>query len=157
MARSGQPASAVHGVGAGPSRGDRPRRRGANGSPPAPGRRRASRQARLALCILWLVPLVAAAGWSVSAGTAAGLIAGAVLGVLAIPLLLAALAHYDLLRMRGRYGLTEAELDEVARLVPRLAIEPEYASLAPSERRRSVREAGARIVLARRGGPGGAS
>jgi hypothetical protein len=82
---------------------------------------------------------------------------GIVLGILAvvasIPLLLSAFGHYDLLRMKARYGLSEDELDEFMRLVPRISNGPAMAGMAPGERRRHARDTAAGMVRAgRRGG-----
>jgi hypothetical protein len=70
--------------------------------------------------------------------------------VLAIPLLLASYAHFDLLRARSRYGLRNTELDEFARLVPRLASQPEYRELPGRERNRSSKQAAAELIRRRR-------
>lgn len=105
---------------------------------------------QLLFCIFMLLPLVALPVGVFFASKPLGILVGIVSLFLAIPLLLAAFAHFDLLRVKSRYGLSDDELDEFTRLVPRLARRPEFASLPPAEMKRSTKQAAADIIRERR-------
>ena len=82
-----------------------------------------------------------------------GIVLGILSLVLAVPLLIATVAHYDLVRMKARYKLSEDELDEFMRLVPYLSSAPALATLPPRERRRQARDAAAAAVRSGRARP----
>jgi hypothetical protein len=105
-------------------------------------------------CVLMLLPLVALPVGVFFASKLLGLLIGMVSLVLAVPLVLAAVAHLDLHRAKSRYGLSEDELDEFSRLVPRLARKPEYARMRSRDMRRSTKDAAAEIIRLRRSEPG---
>jgi hypothetical protein len=94
-----------------------------------------------------LPPLVILPALAFVISTLLGVVATVVAGILALPLLISIGAHADLLRARSRYGLTDAELQEFARLVPRLASRSEFASGRPTETKRAAKEAAARMLL----------
>lgn len=111
--------------------------------------------AKLVFCILMLLPLVALPVWVFLASKPLGVLVGIVALLLATPLLLAAFAHFDLLRVKSRYGLSDEEIEEFTRLVPRLTRRPEFASLPSKEMKRSVKQAAADMVRERRSRPNG--
>jgi hypothetical protein len=102
-------------------------------------------------CILMLLPLIGLPVAVFLANPLLGVLLGIVSLVLAIPLVLAAVAHFDLHRVKSRYGLSEEELDEFSRLVPRLAARPEFARLRPRDLKRSTKDAAAADIIRRRG------
>jgi hypothetical protein len=105
---------------------------------------------RLLMCIFMLLPLVALPVWIFIASKPLGILAGIVALVLAIPLLVAAIAHYDLLRAKSRYGLSDEEIDEFTRLVPRLTRRPEFARLPAKQMKRSAKQAAADMIIRER-------
>jgi hypothetical protein len=104
----------------------------------------------LLYCLFLLFPLLVLPVGVLVVSTTLGILVAVVAAVLAIPLVIAASAHYDLLRARSRYGLSGDELDEFTRLVPQLARRPEYRSLPARERNRSAKEAAAELIRGRR-------
>lgn len=108
---------------------------------------------RLLACIFMLLPLVALPVWIFLASKPLGIIAGLVALVLAIPLVVAAIAHVDLLRAKSRYGLADEEIPEFTRLVPRLTRQPEYARLPAKEMKRSAKQAAADTIIRKRPRP----
>jgi hypothetical protein len=111
---------------------------------------------QLLLCLLLLVPVVGLPVVAFSISVALGVVVGALSLVLLIPLALATYAHFDLLRVKSRFGLSEEELDEFSRLVPRLAARPEFGRLPRREMRRSTKRAAADIIRERRANSAGA-
>jgi hypothetical protein len=101
-----------------------------------------------------LIPVVAIPALMFLVSTGLGIAATIVSAVLAVPLLLATYAHFDLVRAKSRYGLRNQELDEFSRLVPRLARDPQYRDLPGRERNRTTKRAAAEMILARRGASG---
>jgi hypothetical protein len=108
---------------------------------------------QLLFCLFLLAPLVVLPVLALSVSPALGVVVGVVSCALAVPLLVAAYAHFDLLRVKSRFGLTDDEVDEFSRLVPRLAATSEFAALPGREMRRSTKEAAADIIHARRTSP----
>lgn len=102
---------------------------------------------QLALCLLLLVPALALPALAFMVSATAGVVVGVVSLVLLIPLLVATYAHVDLLRARSRFGLRDDEVDEFSRLVPMLAIQPEFARLPRRDMRDRAKQAAAEIVL----------
>lgn len=110
---------------------------------------------QLVYCLLMLAPLVAIPVAVFLESRPLGVLVGVVALVLAIPLALAAYAHFDLLRAKSRYGLSDEELDEFSRLVPALARKPRFAALEHREQTRSIKQAAADSIRARRGNRAG--
>jgi hypothetical protein len=109
---------------------------------------------QLLYCLFLLIPVVAIPALMFLVSTGLGIAATIVSAVLAVPLLLATHAHFDLVRAKSRYGLRNQELDEFSRLVPRLARDPQYRDLPGRERNRTTKRAAAEMILARRGASG---
>jgi TRAP-type uncharacterized transport system fused permease subunit len=105
---------------------------------------------QLLFCLFLLVPIVALPVVMLMVSPVLAIIAAVAASILAIPLLIAAYAHFDLLRVRARFGLNDEELDEFCRLVPRLATKPEFAGLRRRELQRSTKQAAAEIIRQRR-------
>jgi hypothetical protein len=107
---------------------------------------------QLLFCLFLLAPVVIAPVIAFSISVAIGVIVSVISLFLFVPLALAAYAHLDLLVAKSRFGLTDEELDDFSRLVPRLAAHPEYANLPRRELRRSTKRAAAEMVRERRTG-----
>jgi hypothetical protein len=105
---------------------------------------------QLLFCVFLLAPLIALPLFALSFSVAVGVAAAAVSCVLALPLVIAAYAHLDLLRMKSRFGLNDDEVLEFSHLVPRLAATGEFAALPGREMRRSTKQTAADIIHARR-------
>lgn len=106
---------------------------------------------QLVYCLLMLVPLVAIPVAVFLESRPLGMLVGLVALVLAVPVAVAAYAHFDLWRAKSHYGLSDDELDEFSRLVPALARTPRFAGLQRREMRRSTKQAAADSIRARRG------
>jgi hypothetical protein len=107
---------------------------------------------QLLFCLFLLTPVVVAPVIAFSISVLAGAVVSVISLVLFVPLALAAIAHLDLLRAKSRFGLSDEELDDFSRLVPRLAAHPDYASLPRRQLRRSTKSAAAEIIRERRTG-----
>jgi hypothetical protein len=105
---------------------------------------------QLLYCLFLLIPVVAIPALLFLVSTGLGIAGTVVSVVLAVPLLIATYAHFDLLRSKSRYGLRDQELDEFSRLVPRLARSPEYRALPGRQRNRSTKRAAAEMIRQRR-------
>jgi hypothetical protein len=105
---------------------------------------------QLLYCLFLLIPLVALPVGVLYVSTPLGIIVTIVSALLAIPVLIAAYAHFDLLRAKSRYGLRNEELDEFSRLVPQLARRPEYRTLPGPKRNRAAKQAAADRIRGRR-------
>lgn len=106
--------------------------------------------AQLLFCLLMLLPLAALPVWVFLDSKPLGILLGVVALVLAIPLLVAAFAHFDLLRVKARYGLSDEEIEEFTRLVPRLARQPDHAGLPSRAMKRSAKQAAADMIIRER-------
>jgi hypothetical protein len=102
-------------------------------------------------CLFLLIPVVAIPVLLFLISTELGIAGTVVSLVLSIPLVIATYAHLDLVRAKSRYNLSNEELDEFSRLVPRLARKPEFAGLRSRELRRSTKQAAADLIYERRG------
>ena len=107
---------------------------------------------RLLFCLFLLIPLVVLPVAMLAVSVPLGIVTLVVSAILAIPLLLAAYAHLDLLRAKSRFHLTDQELDEFVHLVPRLAARPEFSRMPRRELRRSTKRAAAEMIRERRAG-----
>jgi hypothetical protein len=105
---------------------------------------------QLLFCLFLLTPVVVAPVIAFSVSDMAGAIVSVISLILFVPLALAAYAHLDLLLAKSRFGLSDEELDDFSRLVPRLAAHPDYASLSRRQLRRSTKRAAADIIGERR-------
>ena len=105
---------------------------------------------QLLFCLFLLVPVLALPVVMLMVSPVLAIIAAVAATILAIPLLIAAYAHFDLLRVRSRFNFNDEELDEFSRLVPRLATKPEFARLRRRELQRSTKQAAAEIIRERR-------
>jgi hypothetical protein len=109
---------------------------------------------QLVACLLMLLPLV---GLPILVFFVAALPIAIVVALLsllaAVPVAIAAFAHVDLLRAKSRYGLSDEEVAEFSRLVPRLAQTSRFAGLRSREMKRSVKESAAEIIRQRRNRP----
>jgi hypothetical protein len=109
---------------------------------------------QLVSCLLMLLPLVALPVFVFFVAALPVAIVVALLSLLAaVPVAVAAFAHFDLLRAKWRYGLSDDEVAEFSRLVPRLARTPRFAGLRSREMKRSVKESAAEIIRQRRNRP----
>ncbi len=106
---------------------------------------------QLLYCLFLLIPVVVSPALLFVVSTGLGIAGTVVSLVLAIPLVIATYAHFDLVRAKSRYKLSNEELDEFSRLVPRLARQSEFAGLGPRALRRSTKQAAADIIYERRG------
>jgi hypothetical protein len=105
-------------------------------------------------CLLMLVPLAALPVGVFLTSGALGVLAGLGSLAVAVPVMLAASAHLDLHRAKSRYGLSEEELAEFARLVPQLARRPDLAGRRTTrDLRRSAKETAAKMIRDARGAP----
>jgi hypothetical protein len=100
--------------------------------------------------ILMLVPLVALPVGMFALSLALGILGAGISLVLAIPVLLAASAHLDLLRVKRRFGFSDEELQEFARLVPRLARAPGVGGIRSREMKQAIQQAAADTIRERR-------
>lgn len=105
---------------------------------------------QLVYSVLMLVPLVVLPVIAFAVSTPLGFVVGVVSLVLAIPVVVAVFAHFDLLRMKLRYGLSDEEVAKFSRLVPYLARSPESGDLRSRGMKRSVKQAAADMILADR-------
>ena len=102
-------------------------------------------------CLFLLIPVVVLPAVVLAVSVPLGIAAVVLSAILAIPLLLAAYGHLDVLRAKSQFDLTDQELDEFVHLVPRLAARPEFSRLRRRELRRSTRLAAAEMIRERRG------
>lgn len=108
---------------------------------------------QLVHAILMLVPLVALPVGMFAISTSLGIVVAGISLVLAIPIVLAASAHLDLLRTKKRFGLSEEEVAEFARLVPRLARAPGVGGIRSRKMKRAVQRVAADMIRERRHPP----
>jgi hypothetical protein len=105
---------------------------------------------RLLFCLFLLIPVVVLPVVVLAVSVPLGIVTVLVSAILAIPLLLAAYAHLDLVRAKSRFDLTDEELDEFVHLVPRLAARPEFSGMPRRELRRATKRAAAEMIRERR-------
>jgi hypothetical protein len=105
---------------------------------------------QLMLCIALLLPLVALPVGAFLLSTILGIVIAVVATVLSVPLLLSALAHLDLMRMKSRYGLSDEELAEFTRLVPTLVMRSRSSGLGAGQSKRAAQAAAADMICERR-------
>ncbi len=109
---------------------------------------------QLLLCVVLLIPLVALPIVAfLLLSTTLGIVAAVVGAVLAVPLLVSAAGHVDLMRMRARYGLSDEELAEFMRLVPALVLRSQSAGQSAAQCKRAAQQTAADMIRERRNHP----
>jgi len=105
---------------------------------------------QLLFCLFLLLPLTAISIGAFFISTTAGVVAVVVAIILASPLLLSAVAHFDLLRVKSRYGLSDDEVKAFTRLVPQLAGRHEFAGRKPAEIQQAAKHTAATFIIRER-------
>lgn len=104
---------------------------------------------QLVYCIFLLLPLIGLAIGGFYISTTVGVIGAVLSSVLAIPPVLGLLAHWDLLKMKSRYNLSDVEMKSFVRLVPRLISQEGLAGVPPKKAKIRAKEKAVRIIRQR--------